>query len=189
MAVIGVLSDFNVGLVPGEPETSVELRVFAAVCKERAVLHREEVEGQTGLDAVQVENESVIQFATDDGSRRARVLVRVSAQAIYDRRIGNQIKGYFVFLVLGRSNAAHSCRYQGTCNKFSYDSVVPELTDGIGIHFGTPHVPFSCLDEDSLEYHARLQLKTSARPADASDIPHHPLGSVGNLNGQARECP
>jgi len=105
MAVIGALSDFDVRLVPGQTETAIELWISAAVGKERAVLHGEEIECKARLDAVEVENKRVIQFATDDGSLRLRLLVRVGAQTVNDRRIRDQVKGYFVFLVLRRGNA------------------------------------------------------------------------------------
>jgi hypothetical protein len=69
------------------------------------VLHGEEIEGKARLDAVEVENKRVIQFATDDGSLGSRLLVRVGAQTVNDRRIRDKVKGYFVFLVLRRGNA------------------------------------------------------------------------------------
>ena len=109
MAVIGVLSDFSVGLIPRQPEAAVELRILATVCKERAVLHGEEIEGKAGLDAVEVKNECVIQFTSDDGCLRSWLFVRVRPQTVNDRRIGDKVKGYIVFLVLRRCGAAHTC--------------------------------------------------------------------------------
>ena len=51
---------------------------------------------------------------------------------------------------------------------------------------GTPYLKLlSCLDEDSFEFHARLQLKTSIRPGDTNQ----PVNSIVNLKGEVRECP
>src|SRR5580692_1956622 len=102
MAIIGALADLDIRLVPGQTETAGEVWIFAAVGKERAVLHGKKIERQARLDAVEVQDKRVIQFATDNGSPGLRLLVRVGAQTVNDGRIGDEVKGYFVFLVLRR---------------------------------------------------------------------------------------
>src|SRR5262249_25245101 len=139
-------------------------------------------------DTVEVQGESVVQFTADDRGRCTRLFVRVGAQAVDDRRIGDQIEDDFVFLILGRRRAAQGRGHYGACDERSYDSAVPQLTDAIGIHF-YDSLLFN-LDDDSLEFDACLQLKTSIRPVMRGVRPRHsPPGSVAKVNGRAWECP
>jgi hypothetical protein len=105
VAIVGVLSDFNVGLIPSQTEAAVELWILAAIGKERAVLNGEQIECEARLDAVEIEDQRVIQLAADHRSLGAWLLIGIGSQAVDNRWIGDEVKGNFILLVLRHGDA------------------------------------------------------------------------------------
>src|SRR5262249_49841975 len=92
VTVVGMLADLNIRLIPGKSEASLEVRVRAAVCKERAALHCEQIKSQAWLDAIQVENERIVQLATKHGSVRFWSFKIIRPQAVNRRWVWDQIE-------------------------------------------------------------------------------------------------
>jgi hypothetical protein len=56
MAVIRLLANLDIGLIPGQTKGSREIRVLGAIGLKEAVLDGEQVKRETRLDPVQIQN-------------------------------------------------------------------------------------------------------------------------------------
>ena len=56
VAVIGLLANLDIGLIPGQTKASREIGVLGAVSLKEAVLDSEQIKRQTRLDSVQIQN-------------------------------------------------------------------------------------------------------------------------------------
>ena len=106
MAVVGLIADLDIRLVPGETEAALEdafevwIRRF--IRQERAALYRKEIKGKTRLESIEIQNQSVIEFASNDRRPGPGLFIRRFAKATDHTRIWYQIKTDFIFLVLRR---------------------------------------------------------------------------------------
>ena len=65
-------------------------------------MYRKEIKGKTRLESVEIQNQSVIEFASDDRRPGPGLFIRRFAKATDKTRIYYQIKTDFIFLVLRR---------------------------------------------------------------------------------------
>ena len=56
VAIVAVLSDLDIGLIPSETEAARESRVRDILAEERTALDCEEIEGQTRLESIKIED-------------------------------------------------------------------------------------------------------------------------------------
>ena len=98
VTVICPFANLDIGLIPSQAEASGEIRVFGAIGLKEAVLHGEEVKRKAWFDPIQIQNERVVLLATDDCGASPRLLIRIGAKTVNDRRIRQKIEGDFVFL-------------------------------------------------------------------------------------------
>ena len=75
-------------------------------------MYRKEIEGETGFESVEIQNQSVIEFAANDRRPGPRFFIRGFAKTIDKLRIWHQIKTDFIFLVLGRGRGWEDDRPQ-----------------------------------------------------------------------------
>ncbi len=87
MAVIRLLANLDIGLIPSQTKASREIGVFGAIGLKEAVLNGEQVKRETWLDPVQVENERVVLLATNDRGVGPRLLEWIDTKAVNDRRV------------------------------------------------------------------------------------------------------
>ena len=87
VAVIRLLSNLDIGLIPGQTKASREIGVLGAVSLKEAVLNGEQVKRETWLDPVQVQNERVVLLATNDRGSGPRLLEWIGTKAVNDRRV------------------------------------------------------------------------------------------------------
>src|SRR6266852_8511368 len=87
MAVIRLLANLDIGLIPGQTEAAREIGVLGAIGLKEAVLDGEQVKRETWLDPVQVENERVVLLATNDRGVGPRLLEWIGTKAVNDRRV------------------------------------------------------------------------------------------------------
>src|SRR5713226_950357 len=90
MAVIRLLANLDIGLIPGQTKASCEIGIFGAIGLKEAVLNGEQVKRETWLDPVQIQYERVILLATNDGSVSPRLLKRIRTKTVNDRRVRQQ---------------------------------------------------------------------------------------------------
>src|ERR1700759_3414254 len=106
MAVVGVLSNLNVRLVLRKTKTPLEdileVRIGRLIRQEWTALYRKEIEGETGFEAIKIQNQGVIEFPANDRRPCLGLLIRGFPKAIDKWRIWHQIKSDLVFLVLSR---------------------------------------------------------------------------------------
>jgi len=140
VAIIGALADFDVRLIPRQAKAASEGRILGAIGEERAVLNGEEIELQARLDAVEVQNQSVVELSADDGRFCARLLRRISAQAIDYGRIGNEIEGDFILLVLSGRDAGKSQSGQTAAGNLANRARIEQLREAISIQCRTPNL-------------------------------------------------
>jgi hypothetical protein len=108
MAVVGLVADLDIRLVPGETEAALEdafeVWIGRFIRQERAALYRKEIKGKTRLESVEIQNQSVIEFASNDGRPGPGLFRSRFAKATDHTRIWYQIKTDFIFLVLRRGH-------------------------------------------------------------------------------------
>ena len=92
MPVVRTRTNVDVRLVPRQTKAAGKGRVVGAVGEEGTVLHRKQIERQTRLDAVEIQNQRVVQLAADYCRVSPRLLVEVSAQAIQRLRIWFEVE-------------------------------------------------------------------------------------------------
>ena len=63
MAVIGMLANLDIGLIPGQTKAPREIGVLGVIGLKEAVLNGEQVKRETRFDPVQTQNERVILLA------------------------------------------------------------------------------------------------------------------------------
>ncbi len=119
MAVVGLVADLDIRLVPGETEAALEdvLEVWIGrfIRQERAALYRKEIKGKTRLESVEIQNQSVIEFASNDRRPGPGLFIRRFAKATDKTRICYQIKTDFIFLVLRRGRGWEDTPHDRRC--------------------------------------------------------------------------
>jgi hypothetical protein len=134
MAVVGVISNLNVRLIPRQAEAALEdvLEVWIGrfVRQERAALYRKEIEGETGFESIKIQNHGVIEFPANNRRPGPGFFIMRFAKALDKLRIWHQIKSDLVFLVLSggrdRSDKGSYDRSQSEDDKARL-KVVPAL--------------------------------------------------------------
>jgi hypothetical protein len=70
MGVVGLVADLDILLVPSDTEAALEdafeVWIGRFIRQERTALYRKEIKGKTRLESVEIQNQSVIQFASND---------------------------------------------------------------------------------------------------------------------------
>ena len=106
VTVIVPLAYLDVRLIPSKTEASLEdvleVGIRRFVRQEGAALYCEEIEGETGLEPIKIENQSVIQLAADHRRPGLGLLVRIIAKTRDETRICYEVKADLIFLVLSR---------------------------------------------------------------------------------------
>ena len=77
----------RIGLIPRQTEAPREIGIFRAVGLEEAVLYGENVKREPRLDSIQIQDECVILLAANNRGAGPRLLKRIGAQAVHDRRV------------------------------------------------------------------------------------------------------
>ena len=77
----------RIGLIPRQTEVPREIGIFRAVGLEEAVLYGENVKREPRLDSIQIQDECVILLAANNLGEGPRLLKRIGAQAVHDRRV------------------------------------------------------------------------------------------------------
>ncbi|MFL6604751.1 MAG: hypothetical protein ACJ8R9_25925 [Steroidobacteraceae bacterium] len=132
-ALVAALAQLDVRLVPRQAKATRERGIFCTVREERAVLNCEQVESQARLDAIEVENQGVIELTANDRCVRARLLVRVGSQALYKLRVGNQIEADLVLFATcgGTRGGKHAQHSRDNGNSFASGSRVRDDHEGL----------------------------------------------------------
>ena len=138
MAVIGLLANFDIGLIPGQTETPRKIGVLGAIGLKEAILDGEQVKRETRLDPIQVQNECVILLAPDYRRAGPRLLIRIGAKTVNYRRVRQQVESDLVLLILGGDDAGD--RQHCQCPQQSTDaapsgSAAQKLLTAIVVHF------------------------------------------------------
>src|SRR5690242_12485160 len=111
MAIICLFANLDIGLIPGQTKASREIGVLGAIGLKEAVLDGEQVERETRLDPIQVENERVVLLATNDCGVSPRLLERIGTKTVNDRRVRQQVERNLVLCILcgGDAGVGQNC--------------------------------------------------------------------------------
>jgi len=138
VAVIRVLANLDIGLIPGQTKASREIGVFGAIGLKETILDREQIKRETRLDPIQIQNECVIELAANYRGAGARLLKRIGTKAVNDRRVRQQVEADLVLLVLGGGDAGdgeNCARRQQAASDPVSGCATPELLTAVIIHF------------------------------------------------------
>jgi hypothetical protein len=89
-------------------------------------LYRKEIEGKTGLESIQIQNQSVIEFAANDRRSGLGFFIMGFAKTLDKLRICYQIKTDFIFLTLSRDRDREHFPHYGH-NQSEDDGAQPQV--------------------------------------------------------------
>ena len=92
MTAVGPPSDFNVRLIPRETKAPLEVRIGLFIRQEWAVLDRKEIKVETRLESIEIQKQSVVEFAANDRRPGPRLFIRGFPKAIDKLGFGTRSK-------------------------------------------------------------------------------------------------
>jgi hypothetical protein len=104
MAVVGVLPNLDVRLIPRKAEAPCEVRIGRLVRQERAPLHREQIEGQAGLEPVQIKDQRVVELAANHRRPGPGLFIRRLTKTIDKLRVSHKIKTDLILASVPRTD-------------------------------------------------------------------------------------
>jgi len=138
MAVIGSVTNLDIGLIPSQTETTREIGILSAIGLKKAVLYGEQIECETRFDPVEIQDQRIILFSANNRRAGSRLLKGIGAKTINDRWIRQQVESDLVLRILGGGDAGddQDCerRQQPASNAVS-GSAAPELLSAIVVHY------------------------------------------------------